>query len=186
MNIIRIQDKVLNLERIHRAVDQILQLRQEGLSQQEVATRLNIDRTLISRLESLGEIRKGPRMALVGFPVANTKELTAVAQTEGVDFIFLMNDKERWRFVEEKNGAELINEFMSLISQAKNYDAIIFIGSDMRIRLMEAILGPQVISWEIGISPIKEDRWVNPDQLRQLIRQLKNTEPQPVLPRQKG
>jgi len=62
MNIIRIQDKVLNPERIHRAVDQILQLRQEGLSQQEVAARLNIDRTLISRLESLGEIRKGPRL----------------------------------------------------------------------------------------------------------------------------
>ncbi|HBQ28732.1 MAG TPA: transcriptional regulator [Desulfotomaculum sp.] len=185
MNIIRIQDKVLNSERIHRAVDQILQLRQEGLSQQEVATRLNIDRTLISRLESLGEIRKGPRLALVGFPIANTEELTAVAQTEGVDFILLMSDKERWRFVEEKSGAELINEFMALVSQAKNYDAVIFIGSDMRIKLMEAILGSRIISWEIGISPIKEDRWVNPEQLRQLIRQLKNADLHPVLPRQK-
>jgi len=99
-----------------------------------------------------------------------------VAQTEGVDFIFLMSDEERWRFVEEKSGADLVNEFMSLISQAKNYDAVIFIGSNMRIKLMEAILGSQVISWEIGISPIKEDRWVNPEQLRQLIRQLKNIE----------
>lgn len=175
MNFIRIGDKVLSPERIHRAVDQILQLRQEGLSQQEVAEHLKVDRTLVSRLESLGEIRKGPHLALVGFPVANGDELTKVAQAEGVEFILLMSDRERWRFVEEKSGAELINEIMALVSQAKSYDAVIFIGSDMRIRLMEAILGPQVISWEIGISPIKEDRWVNPDQLRQLIRQLKST-----------
>lgn len=174
MDIIRVQDKVLNPERIHRVVDQILQLRQEGLSQQEVATRLNVDRTMISRLESLGEIRKGSRLALVGFPVANVEELTGVAQSEGVDFIWLMNDKERWRFVKEKNGAELINEFMLLVSRIKSYDAVIFIGSDMRIKMVEAILGSRVITWEIGISPIKEDRWVNPDQLRQLICQLKS------------
>ncbi|MFZ5646966.1 MAG: helix-turn-helix domain-containing protein [Bacillota bacterium] len=174
MNFIRIGDKVLSPDRIHRTVDHILLLRQEGMSQQEVADRLGVDRTLVSRLESLGEIRKGPQLALIGFPVANAGELTEVARAGGVDFILLMNEKERWRFVEEKNGAELINQFMNLISQVKTYDAVIFIGSDMRIKLMEAILGPKVISWEIGISPIKEDRWVNPDQLRQLIHQLKS------------
>ncbi|HBV97211.1 MAG: transcriptional regulator [Peptococcaceae bacterium BICA1-7] len=174
MNFIRIGDKVLNAERIHRTVDEILRLRQEGMSQQEVADRLGVDRTLVSRLESLGEIRKGPQVALIGFPVANARELTDVARAGGVDFILLMNEKERWSFVEEKNGADLINHFMSLISQVKSYDTVIFIGSDMRIKLVEAILGPKVISWEIGISPLKEDRWVNPDQLRQLVVQLKN------------
>jgi len=62
---------------------------------------------------------------------------------------------------------------MALISSLSGYYSVIFIGSDMRIRLAEAILGPRVISWEIGISPIKEDRWVNPEQLRQLIQQIK-------------
>lgn len=173
MNLIRVGDKVLNPERIHRSVDQILQLRQEGLSQQEVADRLGVDRTLVSRLESLGEIRKGARLALVGFPVANGDELTEVAHAEGVDLILLMSEEERWRFVQEKSGADLINQFMALVAQMESYDAVIFIGSDMRVKMVEAILGPRVISWEIGISPIKEDRWVNPDQLRQLIRQLK-------------
>lgn len=176
MNLIRVGDKVLNPDRIHRAVDQILQMRQEGLAQQEVAERLGVDRTLISRLESLGEIRKGGRLALIGFPVGNGDELTEIAHAEGVDFILLMNDKKRWRFVEEKSGAELFNQFMALVAQMESYDAVIFIGSDMRIKMVEAILGPRVISWEIGISPIKEDRWVNPDQLRQLIRQIKGTE----------
>ncbi|MFZ5631442.1 MAG: helix-turn-helix domain-containing protein [Bacillota bacterium] len=175
MNVIRIGDKVINPDRIHRTVDQILQLRQAGLSQQEVADRLGVDRTLISRLEGLGEIRKGSQLALVGFPVANVNELNQVAQAGGVEFILLMNEKERLRFVEEKNGAELINHFMTLVSQLKSYDAVIFIGSDMRIKMVEAILGPRVVSWEIGISPITEDRWVNPEQLRQLIHQLKTT-----------
>jgi hypothetical protein len=64
---------------------------------------------------------------------------------------------------------------MAMVAKIESYDAVIFIGSDMRIKMVEAILGPRVISWEIGISPIKEDRWVNPEQLRQLIRQLKGT-----------
>lgn len=174
MNIIRIGDKVLNTDRIHRMVDQILLLRQKGFSQQEVADRMGIDRTLISRLECLGEIRKGPQVALIGFPLANAGELTEMARAGGVDFILLMSEKDRWHFVEEKNGADLINDFMALVSQVKGYDTVIFIGSDMRIKMVETILGPKVISWEIGISPLKEDRWVNPEQLKQLILQLKN------------
>jgi transcriptional regulator with XRE-family HTH domain len=170
---IRIGDKVINTERIHRTVDQVLQLRRQGLSQQEVADRMGVDRTLISRLESLGEIRKGPQLALIGFPVANADELTRVARAGGVEFIWLMSEKERLRYVKEKDGADLVNHFMSLISQVKSCDTIIFIGSDMRIRMVESILGPKVISWEIGISPLKEDRWVNPEQLRQLISQIK-------------
>lgn len=173
MNVLRIGDKVLNPDRIHRTVDQILELRQAGLSQQEAADRLGVDRTLISRLESLGEIRKGSQLALVGFPIANASELNQIALAGGVDYILLMNEKERLQFVEEKNGAELVNHFMNLISRLKSYDAVIFIGSDMRIKMAEAILGPKVISWEIGISPLTEDRWVNPDQLLHLIQQLK-------------
>ncbi|HAU31166.1 MAG: Putative transcriptional regulator [Desulfotomaculum sp. 46_296] len=173
MDLIRVGDKVINPERVHRSADQIFQLRKEGRSQQEVADRLGVDRTLISRLESLGEIRKGARIALVGFPVENGEELNEVASAEGVDFVLLMNDKERWQFIENKSGADLFNMFMATVAQIESYDAVIFIGSDMRIKMIEAILGPRVISWEIGISPIKEDRWVNPEQLRQLIRQLK-------------
>jgi Helix-turn-helix. len=175
VNFLRIGDKVLDPVRIHRTVDLILKLRQEGLSQQEVAERLGVDRTLVSRLERLGEVRKGPRLALVGFPVANGAELTEMAREEGVEFILLLSEEERWRYVKEKSGAELINEFMALVFRLESYDAVIFLGSDMRIKMVEAILGPRLVSWEIGVSPIKEDRWVNPEQLRRLIRQLQKT-----------
>ncbi|HUW66223.1 MAG TPA: helix-turn-helix transcriptional regulator [Spirochaetia bacterium] len=174
MNIIRIGDKVVNADRIHLTVDQILQLRQKGFTQQEVADRMGIDRTFISRMEGLGEVHKGPQMALIGFPLANAGELTEMARAAGVDFILLMSEKDRLHFLEDMSGADLINHFMTLVSQVKEYDTVIFIGSDMRIKMMEALMGPKVISWEIGISPLKEDRWVNPEQLNQLILQLKN------------
>lgn len=173
MNFIRIGEKVINPEKIHRTVDQVLELRRQGLSQQEAAARLGVDRSFVSRLESLGEVRKGGRLALVGFPVANGPELAAVAAEEGVEFVLLMSEEERWRYVEQKSGAELINEFMALASRLEGFDAVIFIGSDMRVRMVEAILGPRVLGWEIGPSPLKEGRPVDPERLRALIRQIK-------------
>ncbi|MDA8337269.1 MAG: helix-turn-helix domain-containing protein [Peptococcaceae bacterium] len=174
MNIIHIGDKILNPDRIHLTVDQVLQLRQKGLTQQEVADRMGIDRTFISRLEGLGEIRKGPQVALIGFHLANARELSEMARENGADFVLLLSEKDSLHFMEDMKGVDLINQFMELISRIKEYDSVIFIGSDKRIKMVESILGTKVVSWEIGISPIKEDRWINPEQLKQLIVQLKN------------
>jgi len=176
MRIIHVGDKIINADRIHLTVDQVLQLRQTGFTQQEVADRMGIDRTFISRLEGLGEIRKGPQVALIGFHLANAGELSQMARDNGVDFILLLSEKDSLHFLEDMKGIDLINHFMDLISRVKEYDSIIFIGSDKRIRAVEAILGTKVIGWEIGISPITEDRWVNPEQLRQLILQLRNND----------
>lgn len=173
MNIISMGDKVVNADHIHLMVDQILQLRQKGFSQQEVADRTGIDRGFIARMESLGEIHKGVHLALIGFPLANVRELTEVARAAGVDFILLMSESDRQHFMEDMKSSDLINHFMALIAKLKEYNNVIFIGSDMRIKMVEAILGPKIIGWEIGISPLTEDRWINTEQLKQLIEQLK-------------
>lgn len=70
-DLVRIGDKVIDRARLHRLIDQALDLRAGGASQQEVADRLGTDRTFVSRLETLGELRRGRRIGLVGFPVAN-------------------------------------------------------------------------------------------------------------------
>ncbi|MCR4427567.1 MAG: transcriptional regulator [Firmicutes bacterium] len=173
MDLVRIGDKVVNKSKIYRAVDKILELRSSGLAQQEVADQMGIDRAFVSKVESMGEVRRGGRVALIGFPVKNKEELAAVAASEGVDMVMLMTDKERWQWVREKSGEVLLAEVMALITTAKNHDAVIFIGSDMRIRLAEAILGAKVVGIEIGISPIKEDKYVDPERLRSLIRGLR-------------
>ena len=71
MNFIRIQDKIINWQKIEKILQRALQMRERGFSQQEVADRLSLDRTFISRLESVGEIRKGQSIACVGFPILN-------------------------------------------------------------------------------------------------------------------
>ena len=175
VNLVRIGEKVIDRQRIHRMVDRILELRASGLSQQDVAHELGVDRTLVSRLESLGEVRRGQRLGLVGFPVGNRQELEEVARSEGVDFVWLLTEDERRRFIGERSGAALLNDVMALIARARELDHLIFLGSDMRIRLVEALLGPdRVTGIQIGTSPITEDRYVDPEAIRQVIRQLRN------------
>jgi hypothetical protein len=75
LDFLRIQDKIVSWQKIEKTLKKTLQLRSKGYSQQEVADRLAIDRTFISRLESIGELRKGQSLACVGFPVLNKDEI---------------------------------------------------------------------------------------------------------------
>ncbi|MBO2518856.1 MAG: transcriptional regulator [Firmicutes bacterium] len=175
-DLVRIGDKVIDRARLHRLIDQALDLRAGGASQQEVADRLGTDRTFVSRLETLGELRRGRRIGLVGFPVANKGELEALAAAEGLDWVLLMTDAERWAYVRNRSGIDLVNDIMALISQAQELDAVIVLGSDMRVQLLEAVLGRKAVGMVIGASPIQGDRPVDTDRLRELIRALKASE----------
>lgn len=174
--LIRIGDKIINKQKILDTIERMFLMRQQGLSQQETANQLGIDRTVISRLETLGEIRKGGQIALVGFPIRNREELAAVAQEEGVEFILLLTEHERWQFVQEKSGVELFNEVMQIVARLRTYDIVIFMGSNMRIKLVEALLDKEVIGIQIGESPIAEDKYFNPVDLRTIIRHTKSRE----------
>jgi transcriptional regulator len=173
VELLRIGDKVISRDRIFQTVNQVLEMRASGLSQQEVADQLELDRTLISRLEALGELRKGKKIALVGFPLQNRVELEELARAEGLDFILLMTEQERLDFARNTNGADLMNYLMQLIARARQMDSIIFIGSDMRLRMVKALVGPHVIGIEIGSSPLSDDKYVDPEMVRRLIHSLK-------------
>lgn len=173
MDFVRIGDKVVDRRRIERLVAEMLELRAQGLSQAEVASRLGVDRTLVSRLESLGEVRRGRTIAVVGFPVRNKEELRRALEEEGVDFIFLLTEEERWEFVREKSGLELVNTVMDLIARARGFDHVLVIGSNERIRIAEAVLGRPVIGFEIGRSPIREDKYVDPAAVTRIVRAIK-------------
>ncbi|HHV19781.1 MAG TPA: transcriptional regulator [Thermoanaerobacterales bacterium] len=176
MDLIRIGDKLISLSRIENIVQEMLDLRQQGVSQAEVAKKFSTDRTFLSRLEGLGEVRKGRTIALVGFPIKNTEELKQIAHQEGVDFSLLMTDRERWDFVYEKSGIELLNEVMSLIYKVRQYDVVIILGSDQRLRLFKALLDKEVVSIDIGKSPITQDVYMDPENLRNVIKTIKKDE----------
>ena len=90
-----------------------------------------------------------------------------------MDFSLLMTDRERWDFVYEKSGIELLNEVMSIIYKVRQYDVVIILGSDQRIRLFKALLDKEVISIDIGKSPITQDVYVDSENLRNIIRVVK-------------
>jgi transcriptional regulator with XRE-family HTH domain len=173
MDFVRVGDKLLSRAKLERQLDRILELRCQGLSQQEVARRLGVDRTFISRLESLAEVRKGGTIALIAFPVANADEIRAVAAAEGVDFVMVMTDNERWSWVEEKSGIELFNALMALITDVRRYDTVILAGSDYRLSLMQGLLDRTAITVEMGSSPLTRDVRLDPERLRGLLRQIK-------------
>lgn len=169
-DLIRIGDKLIQRSRISRFVDRLLERRQAGLSQLEAARELGVDRTLVSRLESIGEVRRGERIALIGFPIANHRELTELAYERGVDLVLLMSNSERWSFLEDKDGPSLFNEVMAVIAQVQRCDKVIFLGSDMRVALMEDLVGAdRLVSVVLGPSPMQSDHVVDRDELARLL-----------------
>ncbi|HLV10232.1 MAG TPA: transcriptional regulator [Halanaerobiales bacterium] len=170
MRFSRIGDKVINNKKIDRVIEQVLSLREKGYSQIQVAKEIGVERTFISRLESIGEIRKGKKIALLGFPVKNKGEIIKVGNKYGIDYIFIMTDTERWAFIEKKSGLELFNQIMEILVKLKKFDLIIFLGSDMRLDLIDKLIEGNIVGIELGESPITEDKYVDPKNIENVIK----------------
>lgn len=174
MQFIRIGEKIICKEKLDREINKILELRVKGITQEGVARKLGVERTFVSRLESLGEIRKGKKIALVGFPIKNKEELTHLAEKLGIEYVFLLTQEERFEFIKKKGKSELFNEIIEIIVNLSDFDLIIFMGSDMRVPLVEKIFSIQVIGIVIGHSPIKESKYVHPEKIIEIVKQVKN------------
>ncbi len=175
MDFVRIGEKVISQRKLREEIDTILEQRSTGLSQSEVAARLGIDRTFISRLESLGEIRKGGSIAVIGFPISNCDEIYRIAQEEGVEFTLLMTDKQRWQFVREKTGNDLLNEIMALLTKVREFAKVILIGSDKRLEILKGIMNKNtdVACMVIGRSPMSGDVYLDPELFQETLKGMK-------------
>ncbi|MFP4047347.1 MAG: hypothetical protein ACLFT4_06260 [Bacteroidales bacterium] len=169
MEIKRIGKKVIDKEKITRKIDKILSLRGEGFSQSRVARELKIERSFISRVERIGEVRKGEKIALIGFPVKNKNELEELAKEFGLEFVFLLQEEERWEYIKHKSGLELFNNLMEMMVKLKEFDLIIFLGSDMRLDLVGKLMEGKTVGIELGESPIEKDVYVDPEDIREVI-----------------
>ena len=174
MQFIRIGEKVISKDKLNKEITKILELRNKGVTQEGVARKLGIERTFVSRLESLGEIRKGNRIALIGFPIKNKEEITLLAEKLGIEYVLCLTQEERFEFIKKKGKNELFDEIMEIIVNLADFDLIIFMGSDMRVPIVEKIFSVQVIGIVIGHSPIKESQYVNPEKITEIVKQIKN------------
>ncbi len=175
MEIIRVGNKVISKEKINNLIGKILQLRASGSTQADVANSLGVERSFISHLEGLGEVRSGKRVALVGFPVANKKEIEELALKKGIEFVYLLSQEERKSFERKKTSAEVFNELLDVLSYLVNFDVVIFLGSDKRIAQFEQILGRRIIGYQLGKSPIQKSVAVDLDVLEVLFEKAVKT-----------
>ncbi len=172
MNLIRIGDKLINLAKIHEAVRKILELRNEGFSQQEVAAKMNLDRTFISRLETIGCIRKGGQIGLLAFPVSNKEELLVLIERYGIEQYVVLNDEERWQLVEQRSGLDFFNQVMAIVERFRECDTVIMFCSSKWSRLAEALLDSEVFAVDIGETPIRGDVYLEPQAAEEVILQF--------------
>ena len=168
MRLYRIGDKVVSREKLFDALDEILADREAGATQEEIARSFNVQRTFVSFLESLGEIRRGPRVALVGFPIENAEEVRELAASKGLDFVVIISQNER-ESIESSSGADVFNRLLETLATLRDHDVVILIASDWRIRLIEKILGAEAIGIPLGPSPIREDVAVDLEELETLL-----------------
>jgi hypothetical protein len=169
LDLVRIGDKVVSHERIDRVVQEVLRLRAEGLSQGEVAERLRLDRSFVSRLESLGEVRKGRRVALVAFPVANAQEVRELAEQMGVERVLVWTDGERQAFLAALSGRELVDELLALVADLRQFDRTVLLASERWVRLGRALLGAEVVAVTLGPTPLARDQEIDLDALAELL-----------------
>ncbi len=165
----RIGTKIISRKKIDRMIDKLLALRSQGFSQQEVSNRLGVERSLISRIESVGEIRKGKRTALVGFPIYNKEDVYTLCQKLGIDYVWVMDNEERWGLIRDRKALDFFNLVVNVIADLKSYDLIFLLSSDNWYKVAEAFLDNEIIFWEIGKSPIQENCQIELKQLEEDI-----------------
>jgi hypothetical protein len=164
----RIGDKVVSEDKLHDAVGAILEARESGATQEDVAQAHGVQRSFVSFLETLGEVRRGDKVALVGFPIANADEVKALAETHSLDFVLVLSQDER-ESIESGDATRVFNQLLETVAALKHYDTLVLIASDWRIHTMERILGTEVIGIPLGASPLRSDVPVDLDQLDRVL-----------------
>lgn len=177
MRLFRIGDKLVSAERVHDEIERILGDREAGATQEEVARQHGVQRSFVSFLETLGEVRRGARVALVGFPISNGDEVRAVAEKHAVDFVLLLSQAER-ESIEDAGAGAIFNMLLDTLADLRDFDVVILMASDWRISTIEKILGTEVVGITIGASPIKEDVRLDVDDLDRVLEAVMSAPPQ--------
>ena len=176
MRLYRIGDKVVSEDKLRDAIASILEDREAGATQDDVAKSHGVQRSFVSFLESLGEVRKGSRVALVGFPVANAGEVKELAERHALDFVLVLSQEER-EGIESGEVTTVFNTLLETIATLRDYDTLVLLASDWRIKTMERILGTEVVGVPLGPSPLREAVTVDIERLDEILSGVMSARP---------
>ncbi|MDI6689494.1 MAG: transcriptional regulator [Actinomycetota bacterium] len=144
MELIRIGEKIISRDRLLKLVSEILHRRSRGATQQEVASVLGVERSFVSHLEGLGEIRRGKRIALIGLSAENRTQIEEIAREYAVDFISLPG--EDYFTSPGRDPVELFNQVLEILTKLKEFDLVILLTPDKGLSLLEKVLDKEVVS----------------------------------------
>ncbi|HEX9094441.1 MAG TPA: transcriptional regulator [Coriobacteriia bacterium] len=168
MRFFRIGDKVVSREKLVDQISDILRDREKGATQADAAKAHGVERTFVSWLETLGEVRRGRRVALIAFPVANGDEVKALADERGVEFTLIMSQAER-EGLEGAPADQVFNRVLETLATLKDFDVLVLLASDWRVGTIEKILGREVVAVTLGPSPLRHDVAVDLDELGDIL-----------------
>lgn len=168
MKLFRIGDKVVSRDKLLDAIDGILEDRESGATQEEAARHAGVQRSFVSFLETLGEVRRGSRVALVAFPVANGDGVRKLAERHAVDFILVLSQAER-ESIESGDATQVFNQLLETLAVLRDFDTVFLIASDRRVKTIEKILGTEIVGMSIGHSPLREDVEVDLAELDRML-----------------
>lgn len=156
MRLFRIGDKVVSREKLFDAIEVILEGRESGATQEEAARQGGVQRSFVSFLETLGEVRRGPRVALVAFPVVNVAEVRELAASYSLDFVLVLSQSDR-ESIESGDATGIFNQLLETLAALRDFDTVVLAASDWRLATIERILGTEVVGIPLGQSPLRED-----------------------------
>lgn len=168
MRFYRIGDKVVGHDKLVERIEAILADREGGATQNEAAADHGVDRSFISWLETLGEVRRGKRVAVIAFPVSNVAEVRSVCDERGVEMAMIISQAEREGF-EAGRADDVFNLVLDTLADLKDFDVVIILASTKRTGAIEKILGREVIARSLGSSPLRHDVAVDLDELSDLL-----------------
>ena len=169
MRLYRIGDKVVSRDKLLDALDELLMDRESGATQEEAARHAGVQRSFVSFVETLGEVRRGPRVALVAFPVSNCAEVRALAEKHALDFVLVVSQSDR-ESIESGDAKSIFNQLLETLATLRDFDTVVLVASDWRVATIERILGAEIVGIPLGQSPITEDVEVNIEELDQVLR----------------
>jgi hypothetical protein len=168
MRLFRIGDKVVSRDKLLDAIDAILEDRESGATQEEAARHAGVQRSFVSFVETLGEVRRGPRVALVAFPVANVGEVRSLAERYALDFVLVVSQSDR-ESIETGDATEVFNQLLETLAALREFDTVVLVASDWRVATIERILGTEIVGISLGHSPLREDVEVDLDELDRVL-----------------
>jgi len=168
MRFYRVGDKVVGRDKLIDRIDAILIDREGRAPPPEAGPAHGVDRSFVSWLETLGEVRRGPRVAFIAFPVANVAEVRAVCDAHAVELAMVMSQSEREGF-EAGRADAVFNMVLDVLADLKDFDVVIIFASTRRTGTIEKILGREVIARPLGPSPLRHDIVVDVEELNDLL-----------------